>query len=498
MSVIKSGTTDPSAIGLGNILIGNDPIVDYGPTSATSFFNSVTASTTQVFSVQNKASGGPSFAVESVSPFNLVTRAGGSAGSTFFFGGFGSNGLTSTPRTGVCQLSGGSLGTYQFSADTILTRNTVINGNNSIWLGLVNTSTGSTVVSTTAQTFFESGGTLVSWQSITNSARVLVGNGGGSLLSSAVLGYRYLPSGTRIVYQVIWNVTGSTPVYLAYNGNSIPNFPAVTSTSAGQFIGQQGLTLASYYSSYQTDFKVLNFEYPGIYMQNIKFLIDFGYSLGSMFVSSAGGIPPRDITSSATKYNPSLVNTPSWGQSGSSELNRYLILNGTTQRVQLDAGTLDFGTSAFTICTWYCSAGAQNQNATLWNGGFFAGAGTNGSYALYITSGASNVIQFTYSVGSGYVNQQTSYNVNDGKWHLIVMTRNGTTGVIYVDGTNVLNFTTPSSAMGGIGNNSFLGYSVVNSSFVSGNYSCFWGYTYNLTAAQVSTLFTNTRSRYGV
>ena len=498
MSVVKSGTTDPSAIGLGNILIGNDPAVDYGPTSATGFWNSVTIVTGSTMSVQNKASGGPSFALNSVSPFNLVTQAGGSAGGTFFFRGFGSGGLTTTAPTGVVQLSGGTGGTFQFSADTTLTRNTAVNGNQSNYIGFINTGASSTVIAYTAQTLYESGGTLINWASATTASYSVSANGGSFVNSSGVRPYTYLPSGTRVVYNLLWTVTGSTPVYVGYNGGTVPNFPSVTATAAAQILGQQGTPLASYYSQYQTDFKFLNFEYPQIYMQNMKFLLDFGYSLGSMFTNSTGYIPTKDINSSSTKYNPSFQNTPGYGQSGSSELNRYLILNGTTQRVQLDAGTLNFGTSAFTICMWYCSSGAQNQNAILWSGGYWAGAGTDGAYALYITSGASNVLQFSYSLGSGYVNQQTSYNVNDGKWHLIVLTRNGTTGIVYVDGTNVFNFTTPSSAMGQTGSNSYIGYNVVNNALTAGNFSCFWGYTYDLTATQVSTLFTNTRSRYGV
>ena len=132
-----------------------------------------------------------------------------------------------------------------------------------------------------------------------------------------------------------------------------------------------------------------------------------------------------DATDVSGNYDASTVNAITWG--GAGEFGTSAAFNGSSSYISA-TGLGITGNSTFTVSTWI--------NTTSSGVFFFFGNGAlNASFFIQVTSGGNITVgEFDFNL---FTSSQT---VNDGAWHNIVFTTDGTTSKLYIDGsqTNIL------------------------------------------------------------
>ncbi len=133
-------------------------------------------------------------------------------------------------------------------------------------------------------------------------------------------------------------------------------------------------------------------------------------------------------------------------------------------RLSLDRTAGSFGTNDFTIECWWLASGSQLNYAGIVAQNF---SSTNGGWALKVRS-TSDQVEFSY-INSTPQNVTVSFNVNDGAWHHIAVTRSGTSLRVYVDGILQTTGTLPAafSFSSGAGNTD-IGYQARDNAFIRG------------------------------
>jgi len=131
------------------------------------------------------------------------------------------------------------------------------------------------------------------------------------------------------------------------------------------------------------------------------------------------------------------------------------------------AGTL--GTGNWTIeCWWKWSYTSQNY-ATIISKGIDS-TGAQGSWSFGVrTSGDGLWFAYAGTTGS-FTNVQSSNSCNDGNWHHLAVTLNGTTLTLWMDGVSQITATTPASFNfgGTVSNSTLIGYNTRNAAYVNG------------------------------
>jgi hypothetical protein len=135
-----------------------------------------------------------------------------------------------------------------------------------------------------------------------------------------------------------------------------------------------------------------------------------------------------------------------------------------SSRLSLDRAASSFGTNDFTIECWWLASGSQSNYAGIVAQNFSA---TNGGWSLKVRS-LSDQVEFSY-INSTPQNVTVSFNVNDGAWHHIAVTRSGTSLRVYVDGILQTTGTLPAafSFSSGAGNTD-IGYQARDNAFIRG------------------------------
>ena len=137
--------------------------------------------------------------------------------------------------------------------------------------------------------------------------------------------------------------------------------------------------------------------------------------------------------------NGTLTNGPTFSTSVPyvlpSKTNTYSVeLDGTNDYIDVGASSdFSFGTGAFTMSQWFKAdviAGGGNNYYTLFD---FRGSGSDIAPTLYMSQQTGYRL-YAYN-GSTVVNYNTTPSV--GQWYHVAYTRSGTTGTIYLNGSNV-------------------------------------------------------------
>ncbi|MBE2215631.1 MAG: family 43 glycosylhydrolase [Opitutaceae bacterium] len=124
----------------------------------------------------------------------------------------------------------------------------------------------------------------------------------------------------------------------------------------------------------------------------------------------------------------SLVNGPTWttGRFGGA-----IDLDGANDHLTLPTGVVD-GLSSVTVAAW-----VQLDAASAWSRIFDFGSGTGSYMFLTPRNGASSVVRFAITAGSGEQVINGTSALPTGAWTHVAVTLGGGTGVLYVNGVEV-------------------------------------------------------------
>lgn len=117
--------------------------------------------------------------------------------------------------------------------------------------------------------------------------------------------------------------------------------------------------------------------------------------------------------------------------SGNGKIVQGAGFNGSSSRINTNS-SVKSGTGAFTIALWIKSTGTSTVICTK------RGAVTENGQWNFLIEGGGHLLFWDYN-GSAFqfLTSGTSTSViNDGNWHLVGFTRNGTSGTYYVDGVS--------------------------------------------------------------
>lgn len=234
---------------------------------------------------------------------------------------------------------------------------------------------------------------------------------------------------------------------LRFNSNNPPS-PIITDTNTANYndpegqiyatigtggIGFHGLTSQAPYIVYQqtSDFGFLNLD-----------ITEGGTRLSGNFYANDGTIkdtfsivkttpkppppPPPPPPLPAYHYEPSLT------------------LTGSNYQDTPSSSSLQL--TRFSVAAWFMTSNDYSANAMIANKGGHGSetAGQNMNFGIWMTS--NERIQAGFEAGAGrdyFATSPASYNYNDGRWHYAVVTYDGSTVRLYIDGTQVAS--TPTS-----------------------------------------------------
>ena len=172
--------------------------------------------------------------------------------------------------------------------------------------------------------------------------------------------------------------------------------------------------------------------------------------------------------------------------------NSYLNFDGSNDNIDLTShsSAFDFGTGNFSVEAWVNGAVNNNYRCIFWHH-------YNPGFTLITTYGQSPNGAPRFWLGGSVLNGTTS--ILDGTWHHVLVTRDGATVTIYIDGAqNVSNAgfsgksATVSTAQAAIGQ-----YNVTSSSYpFDGKIAVVRIYNKALTAAEVLSNYNATKGRF--
>lgn len=299
-----------------------------------------------------------------------------------------------------------------------------------------------------------------------------------------------------------WNgvipATGGYTIYQnkAANGPSIRTAANDTElVSILQSMGSTGSTAANVldWASQQANIMVANIDYPSIRMTTIIFyttmLLDAGY------VSSypRQGTTWRDL--GGINQGGTLVNGPTFSSADGGSI----VFDGTNDSVSLLTTPLKLGTGDWSLSSWWKANGAQTDFASIMSLNFTISI-PQGAWAFKVKNAtAQNVFSFSYaSAANTIVDVTSSAACNDGNWHNLVITRSGTSCIMYMDAVSVGTFTLPSNFNFTSTANAHLGYTPRDNAYLKGNVAFCSINGFALTAAQVTSNFNALKSRFGL
>jgi hypothetical protein len=184
----------------------------------------------------------------------------------------------------------------------------------------------------------------------------------------------------------------------------------------------------------------------------------------------------------------SLINTPTYSASNSGNF----IFNGTNQNADLSNPSVLNVHLAFTLSTWFKLSASANYQALIARG---RGSGQWDGYELGFNGGTRTLRVSSENAAGSLVTFDLVSNrvVDDGNWHYGVFTFNGTTGIMYVDGT------TAGSSTGYFNSNSYTNYVGRRAAgqYFSGSIANVGIYNRALASIEVQQNFNAQKARFG-
>jgi len=187
--------------------------------------------------------------------------------------------------------------------------------------------------------------------------------------------------------------------------------------------------------------------------------------------------------STGNGWTGTLVNSPTWttGKIG----NAVSLASASSQRVTLPTGVVN-GQSACTLTSW-----VYLNSTSTWARIFDFGTGTN-NYMFLAPQGGAGKIRFairTASVSEQQIDGLAT--LPTGGWHHVAVVLNGSTGTLYVDGSQVgqnTGMTLNPTSLGST-NLNYIGKSQWNDPYLNGIVDDFHIYGSALTAGQIASLY---------
>jgi hypothetical protein len=300
-----------------------------------------------------------------------------------------------------------------------------------------------------------------------------------------------------------WNgIVPAASGYTIYQ-NKAANGPSIRTAandsalvSILQSMGSTGSTAANVldWASQQSSIMVANIDYPSIRMTTQipyqTMLLDAGY------VSSypRQGTTWRDL--GGFNQNVTLVNGPTF----SSVDGGSIVFDGTNDSVTLSTTPLKLGTGAWSLSCWWKANGTQADFSSIMSLNFVASNISQGSWAFKVKNAtAQNVFSFSYaSALNTIVDVTSSAACNDGNWHNLVITRSGTSCIMYMDAVSVGTFTLPNNFNLTGTANANLGFTPRDNAYIKGNVAFCSINGFALTAEQVTSNFNALKGRFGL
>jgi hypothetical protein len=187
--------------------------------------------------------------------------------------------------------------------------------------------------------------------------------------------------------------------------------------------------------------------------------------------------------SSGGGRNGTLNNSPAFV---TGKIGQAVDLNGSNQYVSLPSGSLS-SLSNFSVAAW-----VKLDTTSAWRRIFDFGTGTSVYMFLAPTNGS--VVRFAITTGGGSAEQRIDGTaaLPTGTWKHVAVTKNGNTGILYVDGAQVgqnTNLTLGPNSLGST-NNNWIGRSQYSADpYLDGQVDDFRIYNRALSASEVSALF---------
>lgn len=165
-----------------------------------------------------------------------------------------------------------------------------------------------------------------------------------------------------------------------------------------------------------------------------------------------------------------------------------LALDGTDDRVELGSVAGLASSSAFSLSCWFKSSSSATEY--LWS------TGTTFYEGIHIYTTSSGIFFVVGKGGSAYSGRSIATNYRDGSWHHVAATFDGSTLLLYVDGSSggsTTGTSAPSTSQAGAGGNCQIGYRYDDNDTYAwtGSVDDFTIYNDTLTSAEVSNVYTS-------
>jgi hypothetical protein len=220
---------------------------------------------------------------------------------------------------------------------------------------------------------------------------------------------------------------------IRYNSNS-PSSPIITDTSTNNYNDPQGQIYATVGTGGISRYGLSGKASYIVYQQSSYYgflnidIIEGGTTLAAKFYSNDGIVRDqfsiaKSIATSKYHYEP------------------YLTLSGTNYRDVPSTSSLQL--SRFSVGTWFMTSRDYSSTSYIVNKGGIGTetTGRNMNYGIWMTSTERIQAGFETSTGPNYfATSPASY--RDGKWHYAVVTYDGSTVRLYVDGVQVSSLST--------------------------------------------------------
>jgi len=302
------------------------------------------------------------------------------------------------------------------------------------------------------------------------------------------------PTSTTDYYNGITPPSGGYTIYLnkASGGPSIycPANDAALISLTNSIAGASYTTAAQCltYFATQTDKMVFNIDYPAIVTNGLVLNLDAGFTPSY----STTGTTWYDVSSGGN--NGALTNGPTFSSANSGSI----VFDGVDDYVSLPNTSL-LRPTVFTVISWVNCSVANGNQKTIFS--IYAQVSGVAGFGFQHWNGANGNNRIRFFLGNNtftYGEYTGSINVPINTWNQIGVSYDGTTMIIYVNGTADGSNTYTSGCVYDAVNNLVQVGSVQNSGYFPGNIATTYLYNRALAASEVLQNYNSTKGRFGL
>lgn len=175
-----------------------------------------------------------------------------------------------------------------------------------------------------------------------------------------------------------------------------------------------------------------------------------------------------------------------------------LLFNGTSNYINVPASTkVSCRTGNFSVSAWFKTTDTPVSNSNIISN--YPPFPAKSFYAIYALS-TGYILGYLRDSGNNVISISTTTIINDGRWHNVILVRNGTVGSVYIDG--VLSNTATNASLNDISldtNSLNIGRnSSTNGQYFKGNIQTTYYYDKALTDAEILQNYKALTPRFGL